>query len=195
MKVEIDLLWSHEIYQRVMREEIPAARKALVIATAFTKQTSVETAAGEYVPFLALVDELVSRGVTFFLLTAGTPSRPFLQSLLGFPRLLGDVHFRICARNHTKAVLIDDSRLYLGSANLTGAGMGGKGNDKRNFELGFVTTDTRLVRRMSREIDAIWRGDPCAKCRAKKLCRREHESFVDSLGTATPISIPDSMRG
>jgi phosphatidylserine/phosphatidylglycerophosphate/cardiolipin synthase-like enzyme len=34
-----------------------------------------------------------------------------------------------------KVVLIDGSRLYLGSANLTGAGMGLRGTGKRNFEL------------------------------------------------------------
>ncbi len=47
--------------------------------------------------------------------------------------------FRRCPRLHAKAVIIDCRAMYLGSANLTGAGLGAKADKRRNFEMGIWT--------------------------------------------------------
>lgn len=46
----------------------------------------------------------------------------------------------------------------VGSANLTGAGMGAKSDRKRNFENGVVTDDASLIAPLEDQFDAVWRG-------------------------------------
>ena len=71
---------------------------------------------------------------------------------------------------HLKTVIIDGTRMYLGSANWTGAGLGAKGEHRRNFELGVVTEDERWLDAVQALFDHVWRGGPCAKCRLRKAC-------------------------
>jgi phosphatidylserine/phosphatidylglycerophosphate/cardiolipin synthase-like enzyme len=142
VNVNLEFLTDDEIYHRVMREEIPGARRSVFIATALAKQTTIEISRGEFRPFMKLVDNLLARRVWVGILLAGKPSKGFLDSMASHPRVRERLEFRVCARNHMKIVLVDNERLYLGSANLTGAGMGRKSDDRRNFEFGLFTTDT-----------------------------------------------------
>lgn len=181
MKVDLELLTDEQIYRKVMREEIPSARESVMIATALTKQTTVEIKKGEFAPFLQLVDDLLTRNVGVYLLFAGKPSRPFIDSLRTFPQVVAKMKTRLCVRNHMKIVLVDNARLYLGSANLTGAGLGRKGKHKRNFEFGFFTTDSRVIRKFSEMVQHIWEGSHCDDCKTKRLCQQEHEKLQLAL--------------
>ena len=49
---------------------------------------------------------------------------------------------------HTKAIVIDAQQAFIGSANLTGAGLGAKWANKRNFESGFFTQDSGHLREL-----------------------------------------------
>jgi phosphatidylserine/phosphatidylglycerophosphate/cardiolipin synthase-like enzyme len=104
---DLALLTDEEIYERIMREDIPGARHSVLILTALVKQTTVETEEGEYAPFMKLASDLASRGVAFFLLFAGKPSKPFLASYIKYGQSRRGVNIRLCVRNHMKAVLID----------------------------------------------------------------------------------------
>jgi hypothetical protein len=73
------------------------------------------------------------------------------------------------------------TRLYLGSANLTGAGMGSKQRHARNFEFGFYTIDRKLIARTSRVCGEIWLMNHCASCRAKRLYAFEHARIKEAL--------------
>ena len=75
-----------------------------------------------------------------------------------------------CPRVHLKAVVVDGARLYLGSANFTGAGLGAKGDDKRNFELGFVTEDFQLLDYVQGIFQELWDGHPCETCALREVC-------------------------
>jgi phosphatidylserine/phosphatidylglycerophosphate/cardiolipin synthase-like enzyme len=77
---------------------------------------------------------------------------------------------RQCPRVHFKAVVIDGAQLYLGSANWTGAGLGAKGEGRRNFELGFVTADDLLLDQVQSLYEEVWRGARCAGCRLRQDC-------------------------
>jgi len=181
MRIEFEFLTDEQIYRKMMREEIPSARESVLIATALVKQTQVEIRKGEFGPFLELADELIRRRVSVSILLAGKPTKGFLESIAKFPKVASEMSLRVCARNHMKIVLIDRDRLYLGSANLTGAGMGRKGNDRRNFEFGLYTSDPRLIRRVSEVAEQIWLQVPCRTCRATRLCAYEHHRIAQSL--------------
>ena len=182
MNVELEFLTNEEIYKKVMQEEIPSTRHTLLIATAYTKQTTIELIKGESMPFVKLLDDLIRRNIKVFLIFAGKPSKAFIETLRSFPRVIEKMERRLCVRNHHKIVLIDNKRLYLGSANLTGAGLGSKGKNKRNFEFGIFTQNSHLIRIISDELMKIWNLHYCEKCKTKKLCQTEHEKFSNALG-------------
>jgi phosphatidylserine/phosphatidylglycerophosphate/cardiolipin synthase-like enzyme len=77
---------------------------------------------------------------------------------------------KICPRVHFKAVIVDGAWAYLGSANLTGAGLGAKADGRRNFELGFRTEDFDTLDRVKAMFEAIWNGDECAACKLRSVC-------------------------
>jgi len=189
MNVELELLTNEQIYERIMRMDIPRAQHSVLIATALVKQTIVEMGQGEYAPFMKLADGLIARGIKIFLLLAGNPSRPFLSSLRTFRQSLRGLSIRICVRNHMKVVLVDGAKLYLGSANLTGAGMGHKDKNKRNFEFGFFTRDDRMIKRIGKIIEEIWERKYCGPCQVKRYCQQENERFGAALQREEKLAI------
>jgi hypothetical protein len=60
--------------------------------------------------------------------------------------------------------------MYLGSAKLTGAGLGAKAEGKRNFELGIWTRSTTLIEPVLESFNALWEGHECRTCRRKDVC-------------------------
>jgi phosphatidylserine/phosphatidylglycerophosphate/cardiolipin synthase-like enzyme len=67
-------------------------------------------------------------------------------------------------------IAVDGRLLYLGSANFTGAGLGAKGDHRRNFEAGIVTDDDWLLDEMQATFDRIWQGGHCPGCRVRSEC-------------------------
>jgi phosphatidylserine/phosphatidylglycerophosphate/cardiolipin synthase-like enzyme len=158
------------------------AHTSVWIATANVKELLIEdgrAAPGRrrslrrsaYASVLATLDGLAARGVELRLLHAELPSRPFRESLARYPRLVnGGLALRRCPRVHLKAVIVDGSLLYLGSANWTGAGLGAKGSGRRNFELGIVTENAGLLDDVQALYEQIWTGGECAACKLKDVC-------------------------
>ena len=77
---------------------------------------------------------------------------------------------RACPRVHFKAVVVDGEFVYVGSANWTGAGLGAKGDARRNFELGVLSDDEQLLDQVQAFFEWIWRGKPCTGCRLRSIC-------------------------
>ena len=53
---------------------------------------------------------------------------------------------------------------------LTGAGIGAKGQHRRNFEAGIITEDKAMIRGLMDFLDAFYLGDHCLKCQRRDLC-------------------------
>lgn len=184
--ISMELVSGRGHYERVLAAVLEA-KVSIWIATANVKELMIESHPGprsvsarrsRREPFesvLAKLDELAGRGVELRLLHAEIPSRPFRAEIARHPRLLGKgpgdgLALRRCPRVHLKAVIIDGAVMYLGSANWTGAGLGAKGSGRRNFELGFVTTDEPLLDQIQALYERIWSGGECAGCRLRELC-------------------------
>lgn len=54
--------------------------------------------------------------------------------------------------------------LWIGTANLTGAGIGMKGTGTRNFEAGILTDEPELVEAAIGQFDCVWAGFRCKGC-------------------------------
>src|SRR5262245_47837856 len=159
--LQAQLLSGSELYREVILRRLFAARESVWISTANVKEMYVEQSGG-YRSILELFAELAGRGVELRILHAELPSRPFRAAFDKIQALWsGGLHLKICPRVHFKAVIVDGAWLYLGSANLTGAGLGAKHDDKRNFELGFVTEDFDVLDRTTALFQSVWSGAEC----------------------------------
>ena len=76
----------------------------------------------------------------------------------------------LCPRMHMKVVLVDGRTAYIGSANLTGAGIGAKSANRRNFEAGVITDDAETIRGLMAFFDEFFIGDHCVKCDRRDVC-------------------------
>jgi phosphatidylserine/phosphatidylglycerophosphate/cardiolipin synthase-like enzyme len=169
--IDAELLSGSALYQEVVLRKLAHARESVWMATANVKAMYVANAAGKYVPLLEVLDGLAKRGVALRLLHAELPSRPFRAAFDARSRLVkGGLELKVCPRVHFKAVVVDGAWVYLGSANLTGAGLGAKGDDVRNFEMGFVTEDFDTIDRTTALFEAVWSGAECRGCRLRSVC-------------------------
>jgi len=168
--ITAELLTGEALYHRVVLEKLAHARESVLIATANVKAMLVEID-GDFRPIADVFAALARRGVEVRLLHAELPSRPF-RAAFDKHRVLtrGGMTLKICPRVHFKAVLVDGAWLYLGSANLTGAGLGAKHKDGRNFELGVVTEDFDTIDRVAALFESVWSGMECRACRHYDEC-------------------------
>ncbi|MGB7156420.1 MAG: phospholipase D family protein [Tepidisphaeraceae bacterium] len=164
-----ELVIDGQHFHRVVRNGIATAKTSLDIATADFKAMLVPEPTTRRAPsIIEVLRRLAARGVEIRLLHAGTPSAPALRELKkDLPRGLT---IRRCPRLHAKAVVVDCRAMYLGSANLTGAGLGAKADGKRNFELGIWTESPALIDGVLEQFNALWEGHQCASCRRKDVC-------------------------
>jgi len=165
----LEFITDRDIYEKVICGRIGKARKFLWIATSDLKDLHVDKDGG-MVPFLEILSDLIKRQVEIRLLHAKEPGPAFRRDFDKYPNLITGMERILCPRVHLKAVVIDGTFTYTGSANLTGAGMGAKSEHKRNFESGIITDDVALVGKVMEQFDSIWRGTHCPQCKRKKFC-------------------------
>jgi phosphatidylserine/phosphatidylglycerophosphate/cardiolipin synthase-like enzyme len=166
---QTEFVTDRQIYDRVIEDALPQARRLLWLATADLKDLHVERG-GRLVPLLQVLSALVDAGVAVRLLHAAEPGRLFRRDFDRFPNLIDGLERVLCPRVHFKSVVVDGRFAYSGSANLTGAGMGLKGAGRRNFEAGFVTTEPALVQQIMDQFDAVWMGARCHACGRQRFC-------------------------
>ena len=154
----------------VVDEVLRRCRRRLFLATADVKNLHIPLhAAGRRAQsILKTFEALAGRDIDIRLLHSGVPSGPFLAELKA--HVPATLTMRRCPRAHVKAVIADGRWMYLGSANLTGAGLGAKSARRRNFEAGIWTDDLSLIDPVADMLDAIWTGRHCPDCGRKEHC-------------------------
>ncbi|UCE98868.1 MAG: phospholipase D family protein [Planctomycetota bacterium] len=165
----VKYITDREIYEKVICGLVPGAREFVWLATSDLKDMYVDKN-GEKVPFLEILSDLVARGIAVRLLHAKEPGATFRRDFDKYPNLIKGIERILCPRVHFKAVVVDGRSAYSGSANITGAGMGAKSKDKRNFEAGIITDDKKIVGKIMEQFDSIWMGSHCKGCRRKEFC-------------------------
>lgn len=172
----IALVADRDHYDEIVLGAIAGARTQLWVSTANLKELWIEApigtvarARGRYQSVLETFRELSERGVDIRVLHAGVPSGPFRAGLAKRKRV-ARLELRRCPRVHMKLVVVDGETLYVGSANFTGAGLGARGEGRRNFEMGVLTSDEVLLDRVQARFDRIWSGKECAGCKLRREC-------------------------
>jgi phosphatidylserine/phosphatidylglycerophosphate/cardiolipin synthase-like enzyme len=165
------LVLNQETYQAVVAEIVPAASRLLWLVTADLKDLHVASGR-RFVPFLEIIAGKIREGVEVRLVHAKEPGPRFRADFDRFPELIeSDLFTRIlCPRMHMKCIIADGRVAYIGSANLTGAGIGAKSDHRRNFEAGVVTEDKTAIAALMEFLDSFYLGDHCLKCQRRAMC-------------------------
>jgi phosphatidylserine/phosphatidylglycerophosphate/cardiolipin synthase-like enzyme len=150
-------------------EKVHTVRRVLWIGTADIKDVYIKQGS-DAVPFLKLLAELLHRGVEVRLIHAKEPGPNFRKDFDKYPALAQRLERVLCPRVHFKLMIFDLETAYIGSANLTGAGIGMKGEHTRNFEAGILTTEPELVESAVNQFDEVWMEKFCGKCGRKDFC-------------------------
>lgn len=166
----IRFLQDREIYTEVIQGIVPEARSQLWIGTATLKDLHVDAGRGRMVPFLQTLEDLLERGVEVRLIHAAEPGPVFREEFDRYPLVSTRMERMLCPRVHFKTIIVDCRMAYLGSANLTGAGMGAKSDHRRNFENGILTDEPTLVDGVAGQFDRIWCGEICETCGRREYC-------------------------
>lgn len=165
-------LFDREIYEHFTQSRLASAQSFVWIATANIKATGLRYR-NRFVSFPDLMAILANRGVAFRIIHAEIPSRPFrerYEQLDSSGRLSANVEFLQCIRLHAKIFIVDGSSALVGSANLTGSGIGAKSDMRRNFEIGFLFEDEEETLPFVSYFDRIWMGTLCSSCKLRSLC-------------------------
>ncbi len=169
-----ELITDTEIYERVILDRIPKAKHFLWLGTSDLKDLHVDKK-GKMVPFLEILSDLIKKNVSIRLIHAKEPGPNFRKDFDRYPNLITGMERILCPRIHFKSVIVDGLFAYTGSANLTGAGMGAKGKDRRNFETGIITTDEKMLDKIIQQFDTLWMGKHCSSCRRKQYSADHHD--------------------
>ena len=166
------------------------------ISTANLKTMMVEApigsrarARGRYVSFFETLGELARRGVDVCICMLAAVAAAAAELRASAKDAIGR-EMRRCPRVHLKMIAVDGRLLYLGSANLTGAGLGAKGDGRRNFEMGIVTDNEAMLDAAQERFDRIWRG---ARVRAACTMRRECEKPLDARRLTSRGSVATNL--
>ena len=155
-------------YKEVL-SRVQFVKHMLWIGTADIKDLYVEVG-NEKKPFLALIAQLIRRGVEVRLIHAKEPGANFREDFDRYPVLYDCLERVLCPRVHFKILVFDGKEAYIGSANLTGAGIGMKAETTRNFEAGILTDDPQIVEQAMNQFDDVWMGKHCKSCKRRDYC-------------------------
>ena len=155
-------------YDKVI-DKIKDCKKTLWIGTADIKDLYVKEGRGTK-PLLEVLSDLAKRGVEIRLIHAKEPGPAFRQDFDKYPALIDGMERVLCPRVHFKIIILDLKTAYVGSANLTGAGLGMKGENTRNFEAGVLSCNKDFVKNAAEQFDSVWMGAHCKGCRRKEFC-------------------------
>ncbi len=177
---QVELIANEEHLQRVVIDGMLKAEVSLDIMTADFKAMLIPSPMSRSRSAPSIVHHLIKlaqKGVEVRLMHSGVPSGPALRELKKLmPKLgggisgAGNLIIRRCPRLHAKTVIVDACAMYLGSANLTGAGLGAKSAGRRNFEIGLWTHGSSLIDAVLQQFNTLWEGERCRDCQRKDIC-------------------------
>lgn len=161
-----------EHYSLLIENGILKAQRRIWIATANVKDVHIPRGNRGSSPLLGHLERLQRNGVCIRLLHGARPSALFLNTLHLHSELHSGEGFEMqqCPRVHSKIIIVDNRFAYIGSANLTGAGMGARSEKRRNFETGFITEEPEKIAEIEEYFDRIWMGEYCLGCGRRNLC-------------------------
>jgi len=158
--------------------QICAAKKSIKIVTANFKRFRLKPTDNQGAlyndgtPFIQFLMAKAVQGVSVQIICS-QPSESFTKewqeyyNQMSNPKLF---EYKFCERNHAKVVIIDGAIAYVGSANVTPAGLGQGIFTPGNFEAGILTEESAMVDSVIEFFSEIWDGKHCEGCHRSDRC-------------------------
>lgn len=174
---EVRLIVNNNHYEEVI-QRICLAKSSIKILTGdfkrFRLKPSVEQGDNynDGTPFIKFLIEKAEKGVTVQILCS-RPSKYFAEELENYYQEMessDNFEYVYCIRNHAKVIIVDDELAYVGSANVTPAGLGQGIISPGNFEAGILTNNPELVGSISDFFAMVWDANSCKGCHRADQC-------------------------
>ena len=158
-------------------ERICAARSSIKIMTGDFKRFKLKPTAkqgknyNDGTPFIKHLMEKAGKGISVHIICS-RPSKSFKEEYDALYEKIKPENFRIyfCERNHSKVVIVDNKVAYVGSANVTPAGLAQGVMSPGNFEVGILTENHQFISQLNTMFSKIMNGDYCYNCHLANKC-------------------------
>ena len=177
---ETRLIINENHYHEVI-ERICAAKSSIKIMTANFRRFNLKPtdSQGDHykdgTPFIKYLMAKAVQGVSVQIICS-EPSSTFSEEWKDYYRQMMNpklFEYKYCDRNHAKVVIIDDKLAYVGSANVTPAGLGQGIFTPGNFEAGMITENQELVSSVNTLFSSIWDNNRCKGCHRAAKCNED----------------------
>ena len=163
-------------YKEVI-ERICAAKSSIKIMTGDFKRFKLKPTAkqgknyNDGTPFIKHLMEKARKGIAVQIICS-RPSKSFKEEYEALYERIKPKNLRIyfCERNHSKIVIVDDKVAYVGSANVTPAGLAQGVMSPGNFEIGILTENHQFISQLNTLFSKIMNGDYCYGCHLANKC-------------------------
>lgn len=171
------LIVNENHYEEVI-QRICSAESSIKIMTANFKRFRLKPTANQGrnyndgTPFIEYLMQKAVQGVSIQILCS-MPSQSFTEEWDEYYHQMDEpelFEYMFCIRNHAKIVIVDDKLAYVGSANVTSAGLGQGLFSSGNFEAGILTENIELVSAINKFFSMVWFENRCAKCHRASQC-------------------------
>ena len=164
-------------YQEVL-ERICTAKSSIIIMTADFKRFNLKPTGSQGkdykdgTPFIKYLMSKAVQGVSVRIICS-RPSTTFTEEWKEYYRQMMNptlFKYKYCNRNHAKIVIVDDRFAYIGSANVTPAGLGQGIFTPGNFEAGIITEELSVISSAKELFSMIWNDNYCTNCHRADNC-------------------------
>jgi len=158
----IQFLTQNELHFNVIIKLMSEASSTINIATSHARNFKVNLGLKDSLFLVDYLKYYSRKGVQIrILVTPNTMKSKLVTGILN----TNNIDIKACARNHMKIIVIDSEKAYVGTANLTSAGLGCRSENVRNFELGFITESHSIVQSLIKIFNDVWHAEYCTSCR------------------------------
>lgn len=160
-----DSTFQNEVLGKIVR-----AKKTVCISTGILRKfqlTSTKDPRAK-IQFMEYLNMMADSGIVVRFLYSDVSEG--MDSLLDSIKTSSNFKIIKCVRNHAKIVIVDDEFAYVGSANITRAGIGQIEENKGNFECGAISNDPVFVADALKYFDFTMSSEPCHGCHRKSSC-------------------------
>ena len=174
------LITNNSHYEEVV-ERICSAKSSIRIMTANFKRFRLKPTNNQGkdyndgTPFIERLMEKAVQGVSVQIVCSN-PSESFTEEWQDYYRQMGEpelFEYMFCDRNHAKLAIIDDKLAYVGSANVTPAGLGQGVFTPGNFEAGIITENQEVISSIKDFFTMIWDEKYCINCHRTEKCNEQ----------------------
>ena len=162
--MKYDLLSSQKDFIAFCKH-IQESKQSILIMSEITADFKIPLSQHRWISFSDLLNDQAKKGVRIKIIYGEKNSYQ-----LFITKLLKSIRYRFCPRNHAKIIVVDNKIAYVGSANISGSGIGQSIKYGSNFELGIITSDSHLLARIRAFFEYRWDKKDCQYCKYKNKC-------------------------